>query len=137
MTNPLDNDDRRLADLLGGSAPTPRKSEDAFARTVASELRARRQQPGAALTWLWSGAASAAALALFVTLSSPGGGAGGAAGVEVSALTDEARAALFEEQEEIVSLESFEEDPSAAALDELEDEELLALSAALEEALSL
>ncbi len=126
----LDDDERALAHALGGPAASPRKCDEAFARSVASALRDRRQRPSGGFTWLWSGAAAAAALALFVTLSSSSSAP--EADVPVS-LAESSAEAL---DDELAPLDGYDDAP-AVDVGELEDEELLALSAALEEALSL
>jgi hypothetical protein len=120
------DDEQRLASALGGPAPAPRRSDDAFARAVRADVEARRSRPSPWAVSLWSGAGAAAALALFVSLMSP-------AAPEPSFAPDrEPSVATLDEEE--LALPAFASD---VELDELEDEELLALQAALDEALSL
>lgn len=118
----LHDDERRIASALGGPAPEPRRSDAAFARAVLADVEARRSRPSPWAVSLWSGAGAAAALALFVSLMAP----------PSAGPSDELASLAVAEEELDAGLSS----APYVELDELEDEELLALQAALDEALS-
>lgn len=120
----LHDDERALARALGGPAPAPRRTEDAFARAVLAGVEERRARPSPWAVSAWAGAGAAAALALFVSLTSsspPDVSFGEPASLAVLDEEDLGYTAVLDEE----------------SLAELEDEELLALMAALDQALSL
>lgn len=124
----LPDDDKALARALGGPADPPRRHDAAFVHAVLADVDARRSRRSPWALPAWAGVGAAAALALFFALqSSPP--------VDDWPLDDAATFALLDE--EALEYEGAFDDESLDSLEELEDEELLALMAALDEALSL
>lgn len=121
------DDERALARALGGPLEEPRRTDDAFVHAVLGAVEERRARPSPWAVSAWAGAGAAAALALFVSLTT-------APPAEMP-LDEPASLALLDE-EELGYPAALDEEP-LEDLDELEDEELLALMAALDEALSL